>query len=147
MEESEVCAVCGKTNREANLINAVLDRENEIVKMCENCAFIEKAVVIPKPSKIQLQDSKIPYTVYERLVRMSGIKPNNPKQLKKAKTENVTLNSLQEIAMQKQKEKEMQSKQDINLINTGSEKRAEIDFSSKNVKVGDLVKLKRKIFG
>lgn len=146
MEESEVCAVCGKTNREANLINAVLDRENEIVKMCEKCAIIEKAVIIPKPSKTQLQDSKIPYTVYERLVRMSGVKPRE-KPVKKAKTENVTLNSLQEIAMQKQNEKEIQSKQDINLISTGNEKRAEIDFSSKNIKVGDLVKLKRKIFG
>lgn len=124
MEESNICVICGRTNKEANLVNAVLGREKEVSKLCEMCAFIEQAVVIPKPTKKQLEQTEIPYTVYERLLRMSGIK-----------------------GKQAIPEKRVIKKEDIKLLESENDKAAIIDFSSKNLKIGDLQKLRRKVFG
>lgn len=145
MEESDACIICGRTNKEANLVNAVLGREKEVSKVCETCVVIEQAVVIPKPTKKQLEQTEIPYTVYERLVRMSGVKGKQEPQ-KMVKSGNITFNLLQS-AKQANPERREVKKEDIKILESENSKTAIIDFSSKNLKIGDLQKLRRKIFG
>lgn len=145
MEESNACIICGRTDKETNLVNAVLGREKEVSKVCETCVVIEQAVVIPKPTKKQLEQAEIPYTVYERLVRMSGVKGKQELQ-KKVGSENITFSLLQS-AKRTNPEKREVKKEDIKLLESENGKTALIDFSSRNLKVGDLQKLKRKIFG
>jgi hypothetical protein len=134
MEEEEVCAVCGVTGRQANLVNALLDNESEIFRVCETCAVVERAVVIPKPTKKQLTETEVPYTVYERLVRMSGVKPRQERS-------NVNLNALANKKIEKKPAKE------IEIVEGSAGKSATIDFTSKNIKIGDLQKIKSKFSG
>lgn len=139
--EYDLCAICGRKSNEANLVNAVMDREKEITKLCENCAFIEKAVIIPKPTKKQLQETEVPYTVYERLLRMSGMKgKQKPYERKKEKPENISLSLQPSLKKEKTAEKE-----DIKILETGEGRAAVIDFSSRDIKIGDLQRLRRKI--
>jgi hypothetical protein len=143
MEESEMCVICGRTSKEANLISAVLYREKQIMKVCEKCVLIEDVVIIPKPTKTQLQEAEIPYTVYERLAKMSGVK-GKQESSKKVKSENMTLSLLQS-AKQPNTEKREVKKEDIKILETKEGKSAIIDFSSKNLKIGDLQKLRKKV--
>ncbi len=143
MEESDACVICGRTSKEANLVNAVLGREKEVCRVCETCAIIEQAVVIPKPTKKQLEQAEIPYTVYERLVKMSGVK-GKQEPSKKIKSENMAISLLQS-AKQPNTEKREVKKEDIKILETNEGKSAVIDFSSKNLKIGDLQKLRKSV--
>jgi ribosome-binding protein aMBF1 (putative translation factor) len=67
----EVCSRCLKSEKQAKLLDAV--EGNEIVKVCEECSVLENIPIIRKPSSFQLRAAEKPYTVYERLSRMSGI--------------------------------------------------------------------------
>jgi len=66
------CAVCKRDERQVKLVDAVYD--NEIVKICEECAIIEELPVIRKPSSFQLEASEKPYSVRQRLARMAGVR-------------------------------------------------------------------------
>jgi len=70
--EEERCFRCLKSGKVVRLLDAVY--ENEISKICEECALIENIPIIRKPSSFQLKESQRPYTVQERLARMSGVK-------------------------------------------------------------------------
>lgn len=139
MEEFDMCIVCGRTSREANLLDAILSGEKEITKICETCAIVEHAVIIPKPTKKQLQDAEVPYTVYERLTRMAGIKPKQ----EKTEKEKITL-GFNQVEKQKSVEKK-EKEQNIKIIESDGRKEAFINFSSPDIKIGDLQKLKKEM--
>ncbi|MFH0831325.1 MAG: hypothetical protein V1886_00445 [archaeon] len=148
------CRICGRNSREANFLTAILDNEPELVRICETCAVIEKAVIVPMPGKMQIKNSEVPYTVYERLSRMSGLSPKqdyllreHAKQEKAKQTARRVLNQQTSSAsvlklgksMRKNPEREDTS---IKLKGNGE---AVINFSSQDIKIGDLQKLRRKM--
>ena len=83
----EECSKCLKTEREVKLLDAI--ENNEIIKICEECALIEDIPVIRKPTDYQLQAYKKPATVYERLSKMAGINAPQPKTAKKDEVQQV----------------------------------------------------------
>jgi ribosome-binding protein aMBF1 (putative translation factor) len=92
------CFRCSKSGKVARLLDAIYG--NEIVKICEECSVLEDLPVIRKPSSFQLNESERPYTVHERLARMSGVKkgtvsaPSQIKFDKREKLPGVTLDNL-----------------------------------------------------
>jgi len=66
------CAVCKRDERQVKLVDAVYD--NEIVKICEECAVLEEIPIIRKPSSFQLEASEKSYTVRQRLAKMAGVR-------------------------------------------------------------------------
>lgn len=67
----ETCFRCMRSGRIVKLLDAVYG--NEISKICEECALIEDIPIIRKPSSFQLEAASKPYSVSERLRRMSGV--------------------------------------------------------------------------
>lgn len=95
--QEEKCFRCLKSERIVRLLDAIY--ENEIVKICEECALLEDIPIIRKPSSFQLKESERPYTVQERLARMSGIKFKNAdlkieKRVEKEEIQGITLDKL-----------------------------------------------------
>ncbi|MBM3233709.1 hypothetical protein FJZ19_01305 [Candidatus Pacearchaeota archaeon] len=68
----EICSRCLRSEKEVKLLDAVSG--NDIIKICEECSFLENIPIIRKPTSFQLKAAEKPYTVYERLARMSGVK-------------------------------------------------------------------------
>jgi len=73
----EKCFRCEKSGKEVRLHDAIY--ENDIVKICDRCAVIERVPVIRKPSTSQLKESERNQTVYQRLKKISGL--NDEKQM------------------------------------------------------------------
>ena len=71
MEEKR-CFRCDILDSQAELMDAIY--ENEIVKVCEKCAKLESIPVLKKPSNSQIKEADRPYSVYERLALMRGMK-------------------------------------------------------------------------
>ena len=145
-----VCKICGRNSKEANLLTAILDREREFVKICETCAVVEHAVIIPKPTKKQLVETEVPYTVYERLARMSGVKPKEnvlmQERMKQEKAQQAARNFIgkQETKFRNQAGQPT-DRQSIKVLEEKGRKEAVIDFSSNEIKIGDLQKLKKEM--
>lgn len=144
------CKICGRNSKEANLLTAVMDREREFVKICETCAVVERAVVIQKPNKLQLQESEVPYTVYERLARMSGVKPKEDvlmqERIKQEKAQQAARNVLSKQGIKSQTPvRQSTDRQSIRVLEEKGRKEAVIDFSSNEIKIGDLQKLKKEM--
>lgn len=148
------CRICGRNSKEANILTAVLDNEPELVKICETCAVIEKAVVVPSPGKMQIRNSEVPYTVYERLSRMSGLTPKqdsllreHAKQEKAKQTARRVLNQQPGCPAVLELGKQVHShaeKADAGM-KVKSNGETVIDFSSQDIKIGDLQKLRKKM--
>ena len=158
--EEEICRVCGRNSKEANLLTAVLAKETGFVNLCENCAIVERAVIIQKPDKKQIQDSEAPCTVYERLSRISGVKPKEDvlmkELIKQEKAQQTARKMLRQRAnkpswgngvISSANRNNPEEKQSIKINEGPSGKEAVIDFSSEDIKIGDLHKLKNKLFG
>lgn len=67
----EFCLRCGRGEEEVRLLDAIY--ETQIMKICEECALIEDIPIIRRPTTIQLRESHKPYSVYERLKKISGV--------------------------------------------------------------------------
>lgn len=76
----ETCFRCDRTKEEVKLLDVIYN--NEIVKVCEECALIEDLPVIRRPNSHQLLESEKPYTVRERLRRMAGLKDDKQEKVK-----------------------------------------------------------------
>ena len=61
------CPMCKK---EVELIEAI--GGEEIIRICRGCAIKDNLPIISKPSTVQLKESEKPYSVYERMVKLSG---------------------------------------------------------------------------
>jgi len=90
----EICNRCLRSEKEVKLLDAVSG--NDIIKICEECSFLENIPIIRKPSSFQLKAAEKPYTVYERLARMSGVnrKQQAPKQTFHEAKPSLTLDNL-----------------------------------------------------
>src|SRR3989338_4226024 len=146
----EICSLCGRNSKEANLLTAILDREREFVNICETCAVVEMAVIIPKPSKTQLKEAEVPYTVYERLARMSGVKPKENVLMQERAKQEKAQQAARNFRVKQETEFRNQAgqsteKQSIKVLEEKGRKEAVIDFSSKELKIGDLQKLKKEM--
>lgn len=69
MENCYVCKVDGKMIR---LFDAVYNGRNTVV--CERCSIIENIPIIKKPLASQLKEAKVE-KIYDRMIRISGVKP------------------------------------------------------------------------
>ncbi|MFH1500870.1 MAG: hypothetical protein ABIE22_02890 [archaeon] len=67
----EQCFRCLREGSEVKLLDAI--DNNEIIKICEQCALVEDVPVIRRPTSYQLKETQKPYTVYQRLSRMAGM--------------------------------------------------------------------------
>lgn len=86
----EECVKCRRDENSCKLVDAIY--ENEIVKICEECAVNENFPIIRRPNSFQLKASEKPFTVYQRLARMAGIKTE--KKEEKLETKGITLDKL-----------------------------------------------------
>jgi|GEM_PF-5512922 len=141
IKEKEGCESCDK---EAE-VDALVDGEYK--KLCKRCAAMEGAVIVEKPSLIQIDESYKRPKVRDVLLSMAGL--SKPKLRKKE----ATLEDLRRVQKEKLEE-EKELKETISSFNvekkeeekpwskwlfrqkSGEEK--EIDFKSKNIKIGDL---------
>ncbi len=67
----EQCKICETPETQIRLFDGI--HNDEMVKICEECARQEGIVMIKKPSTKQLKNAEKPYSVYERLARVSGV--------------------------------------------------------------------------
>ncbi len=65
------CYFCERTSDEARILEAIY--AGEIIAICEECAARESLPLIKKPTLDQLREAEQPYTVRERLMRISGM--------------------------------------------------------------------------
>jgi len=119
--ELKKCLKCERTEKEVKLIDAI--HENEITKICEECAITEDIPIIRKPSSFQLKTSKKPPTVYERLSKISGISNVTAKQKQESKVQEImkkitTSNSpdLNQLSIKQRQELAKKANQPLNLI-------------------------------
>lgn len=107
--EEEVCFRCLRDSESVKLVDAIQGKE--IVKVCEECALVEDIPIIRRPSSFQLKESEKPYTVYQRLVKMAGLKRESNVQEKKQEIKGITLDNLRKPKDYSQvyKEKQMQA--------------------------------------
>ncbi len=66
------CAICGRTEIEAEIHDAI--EGDEIKKICEFCAEVNDVVLIKKPTISQLKEADRTLSVIERLSRAAGMK-------------------------------------------------------------------------
>jgi len=69
--DEEGCFSCGKSASQVKLLDGVFN--NEMVKICADCAEYEDIPVIRKPTTFQLKDINSPKNVKERLSKMAGM--------------------------------------------------------------------------
>jgi len=121
--EEENCFRCEKSGNVARLLDAIYG--NEIVKVCEECALLENVPIIRKPTSFQLQASQKPYTVNERLRRMSGVKGKTetiiPRLEKKEEIRGITLDKLRKpkdysLVLRQREERARRRNIPLNLI-------------------------------
>ncbi len=105
----DCCFKCERGVNEVKLLDAI--DGNEIVKICEECAFSESMPIIRMPNTTQLKESEKPYSVYERLRRMSGM-PDKENPEVKAVMRKITDANL-DYLRQKSKEKEIDEKYNL----------------------------------
>ena len=89
--------------------------DEEIVKMCEDCARKEELPILIKPTTSQLKESERPYSVRERLRRMAGLKAEKEEiKMIAKKITDVTLDDLYTRKRQKELEEryELEKKKD-----------------------------------
>ena len=63
---------CESCREEKQLVNAIMDAR--IVRICKECAFLNRAVVVERPSKEKLENLDKTFRVRERLEEASGFK-------------------------------------------------------------------------
>lgn len=63
---------CETCREEKQLVNAIMDAR--IVRICHECAFLNRAVVVERPSKEKLENLDKTFRVRERLEEASGFK-------------------------------------------------------------------------
>ena len=69
----KVCERCGVSEKEVRLFDAIhLDKMDVF---CERCSIIENIPIIRKPNLSQLMEAEKRVKVYDRMKRLSGIKP------------------------------------------------------------------------
>lgn len=102
------CVKCLRGEDSCRLVDAIY--ENEIVKICEECALKEDFPIIRRPSSFQLKESEKPYSVYQRLARMAGVKVNRVEQNEKKHetSSGITLDKLRKAKDYSQTYKEKQ---------------------------------------
>lgn len=66
------CVICGRSEAEGEIVRAVYG--NHIQDICIGCAERETLTILKKPTAEQLKESERPFTVDERLERMTGVK-------------------------------------------------------------------------
>lgn len=91
MEEKR-CFRCLKTENSVRLLDAIYGKE--VANICEQCALAEDIPIIRRPSSFQLKESERPYTVFERLSKMSGVPNKKIPQQFAEKFQTVTLDHL-----------------------------------------------------
>ena len=96
----EECARCGKVKERDELFEAISNQE--IIKVCEDCAFRENVPLIKKPTGEQLQNAEKPRSVYERLSRSTGL----PMKEEKKKT-SYNLNDITEKNLKMQQKSQL----------------------------------------
>ena len=69
----KICERCGVSEKEVRLFDAIhLDKMDVF---CERCSIIENIPIIRKPNLSQLMEAEKRVKVYDRMKRLSGIKP------------------------------------------------------------------------
>ena len=66
------CVICGKSEVESEIVRAIYS--SQIQDICRECAENEGIAVMKKPTAEQLKESERPFTVDERLERLTGVK-------------------------------------------------------------------------
>ena len=107
--DKDGCFRCGE---EQGLMDAIY--ENELVKVCERCAKLESIPVLKKPSSNQLDEAERPYSVYERLALMSGMKEKAELKAKQEKKE-VSLDKLRKVNFLQDRKQKPELKQELQL--------------------------------
>jgi hypothetical protein len=64
------CFRCQRDSSQVKLLDGIYT--NELVKICEECALTEDIPIVRRPTSSQIQESVRPFTVRERLSRMTG---------------------------------------------------------------------------
>jgi len=113
------CFNCERSEKEVKLLDAI--KENEIVKICEECAITGDIPIIRKPSSFQLKTEEKHITVYERLSRMAGIeKTPEIKERDKVKEimEKITSanNNTEELSIRQRQELARKANKPLDLI-------------------------------
>jgi len=67
----EKCARCGVKSDRVRLFDAIYEGSMDL--LCERCSIIENIPLIKKMGDSQLKESEKPYSVYERMKRLSGV--------------------------------------------------------------------------
>ena len=96
------CAVCGRSQEEANLSEGIY--QGEVVKVCEKCAEIEEIPLIKKPTSEQFIEADRHYNVRERMEKIS-----NKREIPVSKEHEVALKNLGKlkIPLKKQQPKNL----------------------------------------
>ncbi len=66
------CIICNKSEFEGEILRGIY--ANQIQDVCRECAENEGIAVMKKPTAEQLKESERPFTVDERLERLTGVK-------------------------------------------------------------------------
>lgn len=82
--EEDTCAFCYRSEKEVMLSDAIYN--NEIVKICQECALLEEIPIIRKPTSYQLKAAEKSSTVYERLSKMTGVSRDKSERQETSKT-------------------------------------------------------------
>ncbi|MEK6820552.1 MAG: hypothetical protein AABX71_02465, partial [Nanoarchaeota archaeon] len=105
----EKCSICARDSSQARLVDAVYD--NEVMKVCEECALLENILVIKKPSSSQIEKGKKEIGVRERMRKIAGLPP---------RAREVTLDDLrkqrQDVSIKTKMEMAKSKNNPINLI-------------------------------
>lgn len=91
----EKCVRCEREEGEVELLDAV--SENEVIKICPNCSFLENVTMIKKPTNSQLSNVNRPYHVSERMRRISGISPQVKPQVKEEIRETLSSDKINQL--------------------------------------------------
>lgn len=112
----EECSICGRDDVPLN--EGVID--SEIKKICEKCCETHDYIVlISKPTISQLQEAERPFSVYERLRRMSRMRIHNDefelRQAERRKEAQINLAKLAAVRNDAEFMKKQEERKKLNL--------------------------------
>lgn len=70
------CSICGISGKMRSVFEVISPKG--VILACEKCALEEGFAILKKPDKNVFEESEKMGTVYERMARLSGVKPRKP---------------------------------------------------------------------
>lgn len=158
MEQEKRCNVCNRKDSQTEIFNAIY--EGETLDFCEDCAKINMAIILRKPSEAELSIlSKPAYKFAELRQKIKeGKRINDSPRMKlpdynPSKVRGRVWKTREEKAnIRAERIAEKVDKKDSSIVLVDEpvkeeKDKAKIDFKSKFLSLGDLKRIKEKMFG